>query len=349
MTLLTSSNKTPKTLVKKNTLIIAEAGVNHNGDMSMAIQLIREAARAGADFVKFQSFKASEVVTSMAKKADYQLVMTDSVETQYQMLKRLELTYENHLELVKECQVQNISFLSTGFDTESVDLLVKLGQKFLKVPSGEITNLPYLRHIGSYGMPVILSTGMSTLGEVEFAIDCLTDAGTGRDQITALHCSTAYPTPMSDVNLLAMRTIEKSLDVSVGYSDHTVGYEVAIAAVALGATIIEKHFTLSRSLPGPDHQASLEPGELGELVGAVRNIEKALGDGLKKPSQSEFGNRLSIRRSLVAIKPIKAGEKMSAFNVAARRPGNGISPMRWDEVLGRSAKRDFAIDEFIEI
>jgi N,N'-diacetyllegionaminate synthase len=331
------------------TLIIAEAGVNHNGDMSMACRLIDVAAEAGADLVKFQTFQADRLVTTDARKAEYQSNAMGGDETQYTMLRKLELTREMHLELIDYCHARGIGFFSTGFDEQSVDMLAELGLDRFKIPSGEITNLPYLRHVGRYGKPVILSTGMADLSEIGMALDALESAGTKRSQITVLHCNTEYPTPMSDVNLRAMLTIRDTFGVEVGYSDHTLGTEVSIAAVAMGATVIEKHFTLDRKLPGPDHQASLEPEELSVMVAAIRNIEAALGDGIKGPSPSESKNIPIARRSLVASRDIRAGEVLSESNLAAKRPGTGISPMRWDEVIGRQVTRDFAKDELIEL
>ena len=331
------------------TLIIAEAGVNHNGDLGLAKQLIDAAADAGADLVKFQTFDADRQVTRTAKKADYQTQTTDGNESQHEMLRRLELTEAMHLELISHCATRSIGFFSTGFDIESVDLLVSLGQDRFKIPSGEITNLPYLRHIGRFGKTVILSTGMATLGDIEAAIDALEQAGTPRVNVIVLHCTTDYPTPMNEVNLRAMQSIHAAFGVAIGYSDHTPGIEVAIAAVAMGATVIEKHFTLDRNLPGPDQKASLEPAELKAMVAAIRNIEIALGDGIKRLTPSEARNKPVSRKSLVATQPIKAGEILSAKNTTAKRPGTGISPMRWDEILGRPASRDFAQDELIEL
>lgn len=333
----------------QQTLIIAEAGVNHNGDLDLARQLIDAAAAAGADFVKFQTFNANRQVTRSAKKAVYQTQTTDSTESQHQMLRRLELTEAMHHELIAHCATRNIGFFSTGFDIESVDLLVSLGQDHFKIPSGEITNLPYLRHIGQLGKKVILSTGMATLGEIEAAIDVLEQAGTPRGKLTVLHCTTEYPTPMIEVNLRAMQSIQAAFGVAVGYSDHTQGIEVAIAAVAMGATVIEKHFTLDRKLPGPDHQASLEPAELSAMVAAIRNIEAALGDGIKRLTPSEARNKPVARKSLVASRVIKAGEVFTADNLTTKRPGTGISPMRLNEVVGRKASRDFAEEESIEL
>lgn len=331
------------------TLIIAEAGVNHNGDLGLARQLIDAAAEAGADLVKFQTFNADRLATRTAQKASYQTQTTGSKESQHEMLRRLELTAEMHKELIAHCAARSIGFFSTGFDIESVDLLLRLGQDHFKIPSGEITNLPYLRHIGRLGKAVILSTGMATLGEIEAAIDVLEQAGTPRANITVLHCTTEYPTPMTEVNLRAMRSIHTAFGVAVGYSDHTPGIEVAIAAVAMSASVIEKHFTLDRNLPGPDHKASLEPAELRAMVAAIRNIEVALGDGIKRLTPSEARNKPIARKSLVANRSIKAGEVFSAENITAKRPGTGISPMRWDEVIGRTAPRDLAADELIEL
>lgn len=329
--------------------IIAEAGVNHNGDLDLARKLVDVAAEAGADMVKFQTFNADRLVTTHARKADYQIRTTDGGESQHAMIRRLELTRSMHEELIVYCQMRGIRFFSTGFDIESIDLLVALGLNSFKIPSGEITNLPYLRHVGRYGKPVILSTGMASLGEIEAAINVLEVAGTPRMHITVLHCNTEYPTPMPDVNLRAMLTIRDAFGVPVGYSDHTAGIEVAIAAVALGAVVIEKHFTLDRSLPGPDHKASLEPGELKAMIAAIRNIEQAMGDGIKRPSASEAKNKPIARKSLVAACTIRSGEEFTGTNLAVKRPGTGISPMRWDEVLGRRAPRDFAPDELIEL
>jgi N,N'-diacetyllegionaminate synthase len=331
------------------TLIIAEAGVNHNGDMALAKQLIDVAADAGADLVKFQTFNADRQVTQAAAKADYQLQQTDQAETQHAMLRRLELSEAMHHALIAHCATRGIGFFSTGFDIPSLDLLRGLGQKLFKIPSGEITNLPYLRHVGQWGGPLILSTGMATLGDIEAALDVLVRSGTALSAITVLHCTTEYPTPMVDVNLRAMLGIQAALGVAVGYSDHTPGIEVATAAVALGATVIEKHFTLSRNLPGPDHQASLEPAELSAMVRAIRNIEVALGDGVKRISASEAKNRPIARKSLVAARAIKQGERFSPDNVTAKRPGTGLSPMLWDEVMGQVARRDFDPDALISL
>lgn len=332
------------------TLIIAEAGVNHNGDIARACDLVRVAAEAGADMVKFQTFVADRITSAFAPKADYQKATTGSDEGQKDMIARLELTRAEHEILIEECRRHDIAFFSTGFDAESVDMLVELGIDQIKIPSGEITNLPLLRHYASKRLPIILSTGMASIGEVEAAVDTLVVEGVDRSDITVLHCNTEYPTPMADVNLHAMATLGAALGLPVGYSDHTLGIEVAIAAVALGARVIEKHFTLDRTLPGPDHRASLEPDELRHMVSAIRNVEQALaGDGVKRPSASEFKNRAVARRSIVAACPIAAGEAFTPNNLTSKRPGTGISPMHWDEVMGQRAPRAFAVDEAIEL
>ena len=332
------------------TLIIAEAGVNHNGDMGLARELIAVAADAGADMVKFQTFTASKIASANAPKAGYQLASTGSEQSQQEMLAKLELSHDDHEVLLRACEDAGIAFFSTGFDEAAIDMLVDLGLDRLKVPSGEITNLPLLRHMAAKGLPVILSTGMANLGEIEAAVDALEQGGVARDAITILHCNTEYPTPMRDVNLPAMANIGRALGTAYGYSDHTNGIEVSIAAVALGATVIEKHFTLDRSLPGPDHAASLEPAELAQMVSAIRNIEQAMaGDGIKRPSASEIGNRSIARKSIVASRNISTGQPFDESNLGTKRPGTGISPMRWDEVIGKTAKRDFAEDEAIEL
>lgn len=331
------------------TLIIAEAGVNHNGDIELAKHLIAAAKAAGADIVKFQTFKTANLVTKTAEKASYQKGTTDADESQYAMIRKLELSRADHEVLIEECRCQGIGFFSTAFDTGSFDMLVEMGLDQVKIPSGELTNLPLLRYMTRMGMPVMLSTGMATLGEIEAALAVIEQAGTPRHLITVLHCTTEYPAPMEDVNLRAMLSIKAALGVEVGYSDHTQGIEIAVAAVALGARVIEKHFTLDRTMPGPDHQASLEPHELKAMVDAIRNVERALGDGVKRPSASELKNKPNARKSLVAIHAIKAGEPFSADNVGTKRPGTGISPMRWDEVMGRVAPRDFSADELIEL
>lgn len=330
-------------------LIIAEAGVNHNGDLGLAKRLVDAAKAAGADLVKFQTFRADRLVTKDAKKADYQVAAEGGGESQWEMLKRLEMDDAMHQELIAYCGAVGIEFFSTGFDEESLGYLAELGLKRIKVPSGEITNLPYLRKVAASGGEVILSTGMATLDEVRDALEVLEASGCPRKKITVLHCNTEYPTPMADVNLRAMGAMGDEFGVCVGYSDHTQGIEVAVAAVALGAQVIEKHLTLDRNLSGPDHRASLEPGEFAAMVRAIRNIETALGDGRKSPSPSESKNRAVARKSLVAAVPIRCGERFSPENVAVKRPGTGMSPMRWDEVMGKVAGRDFAQDELIAI
>jgi N,N'-diacetyllegionaminate synthase len=330
------------------TMVISEAGVNHNGDLGLAKKLIEVAAKSGADYVKFQTFNADRLVTKKAHKARYQMQNSNSSESQFEMLKSLELNETMHRELIEESRVQGIGFISTAFDIESANMLLLLGQDIFKIPSGEITNLPYLRHIGSFGKRIILSTGMSNLQEVSDTLKILEASGTPKSQITVLHCTSAYPAPVSEVNLLAMQNIKENLDVAVGYSDHTLGIEVSIAAVALGATVIEKHFTLDRNLPGPDHIASLEPEELKSMVSQIRNIEIALGDGVKRAMPSELENISLVRRSIVANCSIRKGEMFSELNLAAKRPGTGISPMHWDRIIGSQARRDFHVDELID-
>ena len=331
------------------TLIIAEAGVNHNGSLDSALELVDAASEAGADVVKFQTFKAENLLTRSAAKADYQLDTTDVQETQFEMIKKLELSYDMHRKLISKCKEKDIRFSSTGFDSSSVDVLLELGVDFLKVPSGEITNLPYLRHVGTKGLPIILSTGMCTMQEIASVLEILEKAGASKHDITVLHCNTEYPTPMEDVNLRAMLSMQNELGVKVGYSDHTLGIEVPIAAVAMGATVIEKHFTLDRTMEGPDHAASLEPDELKQMVYSIRNIEKAMGEVSKKPSKSEEVNIGVVRKSIVASRNIKAGEKFTEENLAVKRPGTGISPLKWDEILGLESKKDFQADELISI
>ena len=335
----------------KKTLIIAEAGVNHNGDMEMALHLIDAAAEAGADLVKFQTFTAETLASSSARKASYQAHNEGSLgkadNGQFAMLKRLELPRIEHAKLIEHCAMRGIGFFSTGFDLDSLDFLNKLGFTRFKVPSGEITNLPYLRRVASFGKDIILSTGMASIGEIEAAIEAIEAAGLQRERITILHCTTEYPAPFDEVNLRAMDTIGRAFGVQVGYSDHTQGIEVSLAAVALGAKVIEKHFTLDRSLPGPDHAASLEPDELSALVRGIRRIEQALGQPEKRCTASEAANVAVARKSIVAARPIVAGEIFSDSNLTAKRPGTGMSPMRWDEVIGGAAPRDFSADEEI--
>jgi len=331
------------------TLIIAEAGVNHNGSMESAKRLIDVAVKSGADYVKFQTFKAEKLVTQTADKAEYQKELTDTEETQFEMIKKLELNRAAHEELIQYCANKDIRFLSTAFDHDSIDLLAELDIPLFKIPSGEITNLPYLRHIGRMGKPIIMSTGMATLEEVRSALNILLKAGAKKDKITILHCNTEYPTPMEDVNMKAMLTMADSLGVNIGYSDHTLGFEVSIAAVVMGATVIEKHFTLDRNMPGPDHAASLEPDELKELVCSIRNIEKVMGDGIKKPSPSEEKNIPIARKSIVAKKPIELGELFLKENLTVKRPGTGISPMEWDTIINQKSNKNYQKDDLIEI
>ena len=327
--------------------IIAEAGVNHNGDINNAKKLIDVAARAGADAVKFQTFKAENIVCKNAEKAEYQKNTTGEEENQFSMLKKLELTEEMHQELQAYCLEKNIMFLSTPFDLESIDYLDKEGIKIMKIPSGEITNYPYLIKMAKTCKPIIVSTGMAELNEVEEAVTILRD--NGAKDITVLHCNTEYPTPYADVNLKAMLTLKDKLDLKVGYSDHTMGIEVPIAAVAMGATVIEKHFTLDKNMDGPDHKASLEPEELEAMIRSIRNIENALGDGIKSPSLSEKKNIDIVRKSIVAKKVILKGEIFTEDNLTVKRPGNGLSPMYWNELIGKMASKDYEIDEMIEV
>jgi len=330
------------------TFIIAEAGVNHNGSIELAKKLVDVAVEAGADAVKFQTFKATNIVSKNAQKAEYQKKnMNDGDNSQFNMLKKLELDVKTHRELILYCQQENIMFLSTPFDHESIDMLDKLGLEIFKIPSGEITNLPYLRSIGKLGKKIILSTGMADIGEIEDALDVLMKEGTKKENIIVLHANTMYPTPMEDVNLKAMVTIGNTFDIDFGYSDHTLGIEVDIAAVAMGAKCIEKHFTLDRTMEGPDHKASLEPNELKAMVKAIRNIELALGNSIKKPTKSEIPNKNIARKSIVAKTTIKKGEILSEANLAIKRPGNGINPMRWDEIVNTIAQKDYNEDELI--
>ena len=332
---------------KNRVFIIAEAGVNHNGSIQLAKKLIDVAVDAKADAVKFQTFKTENLVSKNAQKADYQKQTTNSGESQFDMIKKLELDLDTHKELIAYCKTKNIMFLSTPFDYDSIELLNNLGLEIFKIPSGEITNLPYLRHIGKLNKKVVLSTGMADIGEIEDTLDILIQAGTKKENITVLHANTEYPTPMEDVNLKAMKTIGNTFDIAYGYSDHTLGIEVDIAAVAMGASCIEKHFTLDKNMEGPDHKASLEPDELKAMVSAIRNIELALGSSVKKPSKSESKNIEIARKSLVAKTNIKKGEIFTENNVTIKRPGNGISPMRWDEIIGTVSQKDYKEDELI--
>lgn len=331
-------------------LIIAEAGVNHNGDIALAKKLIEVAARAGVDMVKFQMFDADSLVTQSAEKAGYQKKYTDANETQFQMLKKLEFKEAfAYQELIKCSKVNGVGFLLSVFDQDNLWRLVDLDLSLYKIPSGELTNLPYLRQIGAMGKPIIMSAGMATMCEIGDAINVLLEQGLAKEKITILHCNTEYPTPMIDVNLNAMLSIRDQLGIAVGYSDHTLGIEIPVAAVAVGATVVEKHFTLDKKLPGPDHAASLDPCELKEMTRAIRNVECAFGDGIKRPSTSEIKNKSVVRKSLVAATNITAGDVFTKENLRVKRPGNGISPMRWDEVLGKQAQRDFVRDEQIEL
>lgn len=344
-------------MAKNNIIIIAEAGVNHNGDFRLAEEMIKAAAVAGADYVKFQTAVPEKVISTFAPKAEYQKETTGNTESQLDMCRKIHLPLSDYTRLKKICEENNIGFMSTPFDLESVELLADLGQDYFKIPSGEITNLPYLRAVAAVADKVILSCGMSETNEIEDALLILTGehpeyrstSKLTRDDITVLHCNTQYPTPFEDVNLPVMNRLSKDLNVKTGYSDHTVGIEVPIAAAALGACMIEKHFTLDRTMPGPDHKASLEPDELRAMVRAIRNIEKTLGDGRKHVTDSERPNMTVARKSIVAARKISAGEILTEDNITVKRPGNGISPMRWDEVIGTKAIRDFEYDELIEL
>ncbi|MCF6359293.1 MAG: N-acetylneuraminate synthase [Cyclobacteriaceae bacterium] len=331
-------NKTDKVI------IIAEAGVNHNGDMATAMALIDVAADAGVDYVKFQTFKAEKLVSKETRKADYQIANTcDGDDSQYTMLKALELSNKDHKKLISYCKSKKIKFFSTAFDTEGLDYLNSLGFNTFKIPSGEITNYPYLKKLAGFKKPIILSTGMSTLKEIGDALSVLMSEGLSKDKLTVLHCNTEYPTPMEDVNLKAMNTIGAEFKVKVGYSDHTLGIEVPIAAVALGASVIEKHFTLDRSLPGPDHQASLEPDELKKMVESIRNIEAAIsGSGIKEPSNSENKNIEIVRKSIYLKMDLKKGEELTEKNLIVLRPSNGISPMFWKSIVGKKSVKDLS-------
>ena len=334
----------------KHTLIIAEAGVNHNGSIELAKRLVDKAVEAGVDYIKFQTFKTEKLVAKSAQMASYQKknIGTDD-NSQFAMLKKLELSPSQHEELMTYCKEKGIKFFSTAFDLDSIDYLHSLNLGLWKIPSGEITNYPYIKKIAQYGEPVIVSTGMCEMQDIENAVVTLLKWGTKKEDIIILHCNTEYPTPYQDVNLKAMDAIRNKFGVKVGYSDHTKGIEVPIAAVALGATVIEKHFTLNRNMEGPDHKASLEPDELKAMVSAIRNIEQAVGDGIKKVTDSEKGNIAVARKSIVAARDIKKGEILSEDNLTVKRPGTGISPMRWEEVLGQVAKRDFSEEDLIEL
>ncbi len=335
--------------MKNRLFIIAEAGVNHNGSILIAKRLIDAAAASGADAVKFQTFKAANMVSRNAPKAEYQNKHIGSKESHFNMLKKLELGINAHKKLKEYCEKKKIIFISSPFDMESVDLLDSLKLKIIKIPSGEITNMPYLKKIGKLRKKVIMSTGMSTLKEIENALSILMKSGTPKKNITILHCSSAYPAPIQEANLTAMLAIKKAFNVKVGYSDHSVGIEIPIAAATLGAAVLEKHFTLDRDMQGPDHKVSLEPHEFKAMTQAIRNVEKALGNGIKRPHPAEFKNRQIIRKSIVAARDIKRGEILTDRNITAKRPAIGISPMKWDEVIGKPLSRDFKKDSAIEL
>lgn len=329
------------------TIIIAEAGVNHNGDYNLALKLIDKAVEAGVDYVKFQTFKSEKLVSKNAKQADYQKKNLGKETSQFEMLKKLELDVKAHEKLISYSKQKGIKFLSTAFDLDSIDFLASFNLDYWKIPSGEITNYPYLKKIGKFNGNIILSTGMANYSEIEAALNTFILAGTKKDKITVLHTNTQYPTPMKDANLSAMNTIKETFKVNVGYSDHTLGIEAPIAAVAMGATIIEKHFTLDKAMEGPDHKASLNPVELKQMVAAIRNIEVALGDGIKRPSESERVNMSAARKSIIAAVRIKKGDTLSEENLTVKRPGTGISPMQWKNVTGTIAVKDFDEDELI--
>jgi len=330
-------------------MIIAEAGVNHNGDLDLALKLVRAAQESGADAVKFQTFRADDLVSTHTPKADYQKKHTDAAESQHEMLRRLELSHDDHLKLVDACGEEGIMFLSTGFDSASLVFLESLEMPLYKIPSGELTNLPLLRQVAGFGKPVVMSTGMATLDEIGASVKALEEGGVPGNEITLLHCTTQYPTPMSNVNLRAMLSLGEAFPgVRVGYSDHTLGIEVPIAAAALGARVLEKHFTLDRSMDGPDHAASLEPDELKQMVSGVRNIEVALGNGVKEPCVDELATRGVARKSIVAAAAICQGDQFSEENLTVKRSGGGISPMRWDQLLGRVSLRSYEMEEVID-
>ncbi len=329
------------------TIIIAEAGVNHNGSLKIAKKLVDAASDAGADYIKFQTFVTGNLVSKDAKMADYQIKNSGNEISQYMMLSNLELSSDDHDELIKYSKTRRIAFLSTAFDMDSIELLIKLDLPLWKIPSGEITNMPYLKKIGSLKKPILLSTGMATLGEIEAAVNLLENAGTKRSQITVLHCTTEYPAPFEQINLNAMVTLGSAFKINFGYSDHSTGIEIPLAAVALGATVIEKHFTLDKNMPGPDHKASLEPAELKRMVDGIRNIEKAMGDGIKVPTSGEKLNKIAARKSIVAACTIKKGDLFTNKNLTVKRPGKGMSPMLWDQLLGLKAKQAYHKDDLI--
>ena len=334
---------------QKRTIVIAEAGVNHNGSIATAKKLVNIAEKAGADYVKFQTFITEETISKKAKKAQYQIDKTGDNETQFEMVKNLELNFDEHLDLKRYCDNLNVKYLSTGFDFSSIDFLASMDIPFFKIPSGEINNYPYLKKIASLNKPIVMSTGMSTLTEVEEAINTLIKFGSERDNISLLHCVTDYPANFYEINLKAMITMRDTFNLKVGYSDHSTGIHLPIAAVALGAEIIEKHFTIDRNMVGPDHSASLEPNELISMVNNIRDVEVALGDGIKCPSKSEINNISVVRKSIVAKIPIKKGEIFSEKNITTKRPSNGISPMRWEEIIGCVSGGNYDVDEIIEL
>jgi len=339
-----------ETFKENKVVIIAEAGVNHNGSVEIAKRLVDEAARAGVDYIKFQTFKSEGIATKKAEKADYQKETTGSEEnTQLEMIKKLEISYEGYDEIVAYCKEKGVKFFSTSTDHDSIEYLASLNMGMWKIPSGEVTNYEFLKKIASYNQLTLFSLGMSDMQMIREAVTCLYDNGLSKENLILLHCNTEYPTPYEDVNLRAMKTIADEFGVPVGYSDHTNGIEVPIAAVAMGAKVIEKHFTLDRNMEGPDHKASLEPDELCQMVKSIRNVEMALGDGVKRITDSERKNIVIARKSIVAACPIKAGEPFTDDNITAKRPGNGISPMRWMDVVGKIAKRDFDVDDLIEL
>ena len=329
--------------------IIAEAGVNHNGSLKKAFDLVDAACKANVDYIKFQTFKTEEVISKNAPKADYQKKNNSDKQTQYEMVKNLELSKKSHLQIIKYCQKKKIKYFSTAFDNDSFIFLRNNGLDLCKIPSGEINNLPYIRFLGEQGLPILMSTGMSTIQEIEFALNTLVKAGTKKENITLLHCNTAYPTPFIDANITAIKTLKDIFNVNVGYSDHTLGLETAIAAVALGATFIEKHFTLKKNDQGPDHKASLNVNELTKLVKSIRNVELSLGDGIKTPTNSEKKNILIARRSIVAATRIKKGTIFSSKNIKTKRPGSGLSPTLWDNIIGTKSKFDFEKDDLIKL
>ncbi|KJS31438.1 MAG: hypothetical protein VR64_11595 [Desulfatitalea sp. BRH_c12] len=333
---------------RKPVYIIAEAGVNHNGDFPLAMEMITVAADAGADAVKFQTFKANAVVTCMAPKADYQNRTAPGSDTQFEMIRKFELGEEAHFRLLAQCNHLGIDFISSPFDLASIDLLARMGLRLLKIPSGEITNLPYLRKIAALGKKVILSTGMAVLDEIEAAVQILLEGGLSKPDITLLHCITDYPTPYEDVNLRTMATLMQAFPgIAIGYSDHSIGIEIPIAAVAMGATVLEKHFTMNTKMDGPDHHASLDPKHFARMVASIRNVERALGDGIKQPTRAERSNMAVVRKSIVAAGTIRKGQPFTPTNLTTKRPGTGLSPMVWDDVIGKIAERDYEADDFI--